>query len=45
MLDFSVSHEARYWAWRVFDAYGSVLMAGREKFRAAAKYQSERAYF
>jgi hypothetical protein len=45
MLDFSVNQEARYWAWRVLDASGRVLMAGREKSRAEAKYQGERALF
>jgi hypothetical protein len=45
MFELFISRMSRHWEWRVCDASGKIMMEGREKSRAAARYQGERALF
>jgi hypothetical protein len=45
LFDIAVAQKRLRWEWSVRDRSGKVMMAGREKSRAAARYQSGRALF
>jgi hypothetical protein len=44
-FDITIAQKRMRWEWFVRDRNGKVVMAGREKSRAAARYQSGRALF
>jgi hypothetical protein len=44
-FEFVITPKRSRWEWRLRDRTGKVMMQGREKSRAAARYQSERALF
>ena len=45
LFDIAIAQRRMRWEWSVRDRNGKVVMAGREKSRAAARYQSGRALF
>lgn len=45
LFEFAIAPKRSRWKWSVRDRLGRVIMQGREKSRAAARYQSERALF
>jgi len=45
LFEFVITPKRSRWEWRLRDRSGKALMQGREKSRAAARYQSERALF
>ena len=45
LFEFVITPKRSRWEWCVRDRTGKALMNGREKSRAAARYQSERALF
>ncbi len=45
LFEIAISQRRMRWEWCVRDRSGKVVMAGREKSRAAARYQSGRALF
>jgi hypothetical protein len=45
LFEFVITPKRSRWEWRLRDRTGKALMQGREKSRAAARYQSERALF
>jgi hypothetical protein len=45
IFEFSITHRRLRWRWCLRDRSGRVVMEGREKSRAEARYQSERALF
>jgi hypothetical protein len=45
LFEFAITPKRSRWEWCVRDRTGKALMKGREKSRAAARYQSERALF
>jgi hypothetical protein len=44
-FEIDIAQKRLRWEWCVRDRSGKVVMAGREKSRAAARYQSGRALF
>jgi hypothetical protein len=45
MFEFALTYRRLRWRWCLRDRSGRVVMQGREKSRAEARYQSERALF
>lgn len=45
LFDIAITQKRMRWEWLVRDRNGKVVMSGREKSRAAARYQSGRALF
>lgn len=45
LFEIAITQRRMRWEWSVRDRNGKVVMAGREKSRAAARYQSGRALF
>lgn len=45
LFEFAIAPKRSRWVWCVRDRSGRVIMQGRVKSRAAARYQSERALF
>ena len=45
LFEIAIAQRRMRWEWSVCDRNGKVVMAGREKSRAAARYQSGRALF
>jgi hypothetical protein len=45
LFDIAITQKRVRWEWSVRNRNGKVVMAGREKSRAAARYQSGRALF
>ncbi|HEY7843743.1 MAG TPA: hypothetical protein VID30_08695 [Bradyrhizobium sp.] len=45
LFEFVITPKRSRWEWTVRDRSGKALMQGREKSRAAARYQSGRALF
>jgi hypothetical protein len=45
MMEVTVSKRRRSWEWRVHDQNGTLLMHGRERSRAEARYQGNRSLF
>jgi hypothetical protein len=45
LFEIAIAQKRMRWDWSVRDRNGKVVMAGREKSRAAARYQSGRALF
>jgi hypothetical protein len=45
LFEIAIAQKRMRWEWSVRDRNGKVVMAGREKSRAAARYQSGRALF
>ena len=45
LFEIAIVQRRMRWDWSVRDRNGKVVMAGREKSRAAARYQSGRALF
>jgi len=45
LFEFAISPKRSRWEWCLRDRFGRVMMRGREKSRAAARYQSSRALF
>jgi hypothetical protein len=45
LFEIAIVQRRMRWEWSVRDRNGKVVMAGREKSRAAARYQSGRALF
>jgi hypothetical protein len=45
LFEIAIAQRRMRWEWSVRDRNGKVVMAGREKSRAAARYQSGRALF
>jgi hypothetical protein len=45
LFEIAIAQKRLRWEWCVRDRSGKVMMAGREKSRAAARYQSGRALF
>ena len=45
LFDTVISRRRLRWDWCLRDRTGKLVMCGREKSRAAARYQSERALF
>jgi len=43
--DIAIARKRVRWDWCLRDRAGKIIMKGREKSRAAARYQSERALF
>jgi len=45
LFEIAITQRRMRWEWSVRDRNGKVVMSGREKSRAAARYQSGRALF
>ena len=45
LFEFAIAPRRSRWEWCLRDHTGRVIMRGREKSRAAARYQSQRALF
>ena len=45
LFEIAIAQKRMRWEWSVRDRNGKVVMAGREKSRAAARYHSARALF
>ena len=45
LFEIAIAQKRMRWEWSVYDRNGKVVMGGREKSRAAARYQSGRALF
>jgi hypothetical protein len=45
LFDTAIVQKRLRWEWRLFDRSGRLVMRGREKSRAEARYQSSRALF
>ena len=45
LFEFAIVPRRSRWEWCLRDRFGKVMMQGREKSRAAARYRSERALF
>jgi hypothetical protein len=45
LFDTAIAQKRLRWEWRLHDRSGRVVMRGREKSRAEARYQSNRALF
>jgi hypothetical protein len=45
LFEIAIAQKRMRWEWSVRNRNGKVVMAGREKSRAAARYQSGRALF
>jgi hypothetical protein len=45
LFEFAITPKRSRWEWSLRNKAGRVIMQGREKSRAAARYQSERALF
>jgi hypothetical protein len=45
LFEIAIAQRRMRWEWSVRDRNGKVVMFGREKSRAAARYQSGRALF
>lgn len=45
MFELVLNQTSRYWKWHISDFSGKILMDGRERSRAAARYRAQRALF
>ena len=45
MFELVLNRTSRYWKWHVCNSSGKILMVGRERSRAAARYHAQRALF
>ena len=45
LFDTAIVQKRLRWEWRLCDRAGTVMMKGRERSRAEARYQSNRALF